>query len=187
MRLAARLSTPTLALTLALVLALPVQARPLSEDEAATLSTSVDAYLTAIGSRNAEKIVAALPPRIINAFAGATGLEANVLVKTLTEQTAAVMKGTQFSDLASGKSNLSAEEGALADGSTVTWVLIPTRFTATADGKATVNEQPLLAVSEDGAWYFLRIDGPERQALAAAAYPFLKDVPMPQATVRAVE
>lgn len=183
MRLAAQLS----ALTLALVLALPVQARPLTETEAATLSKSVDSYLDAIGKRNAQKIVGALPPRIINAFAGATGLPANELVKTLTEQTAAVMKSTSFTDLAAGKSSLSADEGVLADGSSVTWVLIPTRFTATTDGKATVNEQPLLAVSEDGTWYFLRIDGPERQALAAAAYPFLKDVAMPQATVRAVE
>lgn len=183
MRPAALLS----ALALSLTLALPADARPLTGDEAETLSKSVDAYLSAIGKRNAQKIVEAIPPRILNAFAGATGLEASDLTETLVEQTAAVMEGTNFTDLAAGKSALSAEEGALADGSSITWVLLPTRFTATAEGKSTINEQPLLAVSEGGTWYFLRIDGPERQALAAAAYPFLKDVAMPAATVTPVE
>lgn len=175
------------ALFLSLVLALPAAARPLSQSEADTLSVAVDAYLAAIGAGSAEKIVTAMPPRILNVFAGATGVEASQLTEVLTGQTAAMMKGTRFTDLAAGKSRLEAEEGTLQDGSQVTWVLIPTRFTSTTGGVATINEQPLLAVNEGGSWYFVRVDGPERQQLAAAAYPFLADVRMPEATVRPAE
>lgn len=172
------------AILLSLVLAFPAQARPLTGEEAEGLSVSVDAYLDAIGAGNAEKIVATMPPRILNVFAGASGTEVSKLTEVLTEQTATLMKGSTFTDLAAGKSKLKAEDGTMPDGSTVTWVLIPTRFTATANGTSTINEQPLLAVKEDGAWYFLRIDGPERQQFAAIAYPFLASVNMPEATVR---
>ncbi|MCV2867201.1 hypothetical protein OEW28_00990 [Defluviimonas sp. WL0002] len=172
------------AILLSLVLALPAQARPLTGSEAETLSVSVDAYLEAIGAGSAEKIVASMPPRILNVFAGSTGVETSKLTQVLTEQTESLMKGTRFSNLAAGKSTLKAEDGVMPDGSTVTWVLIPTRFTATANGTSTINEQPLLAVQEDGTWYFLRVDGPERQQLAAIAYPFLAGVTMPESTVR---
>ncbi|HPE26617.1 hypothetical protein [Albidovulum sp.] len=172
------------ALLLSLALAFPASARPLTQGEAETLSVSVDAYLAAIGAGSASDIVAAMPPRLLNVFAGATGVEAAALTKVLTDQTAALMEGTRFSDLAAGKSKLKAEEGTLSDGTTVTWVLIPTRFTATTGDAATINEQPLLAVMEDGKWYFLRVDGPERQQVAAAAYPFLAKVKMPEATIR---
>jgi len=61
--------------------------------------------------------------------------------------------------------------------------VVPTSFVSESKGKATRNEQPLLAVEEAGKWYFLRIDGQERQDLAMIAYPFLKDEKIPEARV----
>ena len=49
---------------LAILLALPVQARPLAEGEQADLMKAVGAYLRATGNGNAEKIVSTIPPRV---------------------------------------------------------------------------------------------------------------------------
>ncbi|MEZ5777458.1 MAG: hypothetical protein R3E44_03760 [Paracoccaceae bacterium] len=172
-----------LALILSALLAVPAAARPLSSDEEAALWKSADAYLRAIGRGDAKGIVAALPPRILNVFAGATGVEVKKLEETLVEQTAAVTKGTKFSELAAKRDGVNAEDAVLADGTAVTWVLVPTSFVTESKGKKARNNQPLLAVREADKWYFLRIDGPERQQMATLAYPFLAGMAFPAAAV----
>ena len=176
-----------LALALSAMLAFPAVARPLAPAEMETLTAAVDRYLSSIEKADAPAIVGALPPRILNVFAGATGTEADKLESTLIDQTKAMMKGTRFSNLAYGKSQLVAEDAALADGTAVTWVLIPTAFVSEAKGDRTKHEQPLLALNEGGDWYFLRIEGPQSQQLAAIAYPFLAQVRFPPSSASAVK
>ncbi|MBC7142625.1 MAG: hypothetical protein H5U18_10815 [Rhodobacteraceae bacterium] len=175
------------AVLLAVLMAHPVAARPLDAGEAKALDASLGAYLRAIGRSDAKGIVAALPPRVLNVFAGATGVETRKLEATLVDQTRTLMKGTTVRDVTADQSDLDAGEDALADGTKVTWVLIPTAFVTEADGAVMRNEQPLLAVEDGETWYFLRIDGPERQQLAALAYPFLAGREFPPATVTAVK
>jgi hypothetical protein len=182
-----RLAGLVLAAGLTLFAAAPVAARPLGAEEATALQKSVDTYLGAIGRRDAGQIIAALPPRVLNVFAGATGIEARKLNSTLVEQTETMMKGATFRDLAAEEGALEATETTLADGTEVTWVLVPTRFTMQSDGKRTLNRQPLLAVRENQTWYFLRVDGAERRQLAALAYPFLAEVAMPEARITPME
>lgn len=175
------------AIALSVLMTLPAAARPLTAPETEALGKSVDRYLAAIGKGDAAGIVAALPPRMMNVFAGATGVEANKLTETLVDQTKAVMKGTKFRNLAAGRSNLDAEDVGLADGSTVTWVLLPTAFTTEIKGEKTQHQQPLLALNEGGSWYFLRIEGPQSQQLVAIAYPFLAEVEFPPASASAMK
>ena len=182
-----RLAALALAAGLALCAAVPALARPLEAEEATALMKSVTEYLGAIGQRDAPRIIAALPPRVLNVFAGATGIEARKLNATLIEQTETMMKGATFRDLAAEEGTLNATETALADGTEVTWVLVPTRFTMQSDGKRTLNQQPLLAVREDQTWFFLRVDGEERRQLAALAYPFLAEVTLPEARITPME
>ncbi|MDW4549357.1 hypothetical protein R5H32_08345 [Defluviimonas sp. D31] len=176
-----------LAAALAALVALPAAARPLSPAEAEAMQRSLDSYLRSITAGNAEKIVGALPPRILNVFAGASGIESKQLESTLVEQTKDLMKGTKYRNVTANLEALDAEDSALGDGTEATWVLIPTAFTTVSKGKKTRHQQPLLAVSEGESWHFLRIDGPERQQLAAIAYPFLADKSFPPATTAAVE
>jgi hypothetical protein len=171
------------ALALGLLLALPAAARPLSPEEEAALTRSMDNYLRAIGSGDAERIVKGIPPRIMNIFAGTSGVEAKDLEKTLVEQTAAMMKGSSFTEIGADRSALDAQDATLADGSAVTWVVVPTAFTAEANGTRTRNEQPMLAIREGDGWYFVRIDGPAQQQMVAMGYPFLADVAFPKARV----
>ncbi len=177
MRLA-RLAVPLLAL----LLALPAAARPLDRAEAKALDKALDRYLAAIGSGDAGTMVAAMPPRVVSVFAAATGMEEAGLKATLVAQTGALMKGTRVRDLSADQSAVDAGDETLGDGTKVTWALVPTTFVSEADGKAQRNEQPLLAVREGKAWYFLRIDGKDRQQLAALAYPFLSGRNFPEAT-----
>ncbi|MCB2115754.1 MAG: hypothetical protein KDE00_05485 [Rhodobacteraceae bacterium] len=175
------------AIVLAILLpAMSADARPLTSGESGSLGKAVSGYLAAIEKNDAKGIVGALPPRVIAVFAGATGMEEKALTATLTEQTSAMLAGTTVRDVTADESALDAEDADLADGSKVTWVLIPTAFVSEVKGKATRNEQPLLAVSEKGKWYFLRVDGKERRDLAAVAYPFLKDQTIPGAKVTPV-
>jgi hypothetical protein len=171
-----------LAILFAALLAFPAAARPLSPAEADALGKSVERYLSAIGRADAPAIVEALPPRILYVFAGATGVEAGKLEKTLVEQTKALMKGTKFRDLGANRSALDVQEAQLAGGGQVLWTLVPTTFTTEAKGKRTRHDQPLLALREKETWYFLRIDGPQQRQLAALAYPFLSDVEFPAAS-----
>lgn len=176
-----------IAFALSAMLALPAVARPLAPAEMDALDTAVDRYLSAIEKADAPAIVGALPPRILNVFAGATGTEAGKLEATLVDQTKAMMKDTRFRDLAYGRSQLVAEDAALADGTAVTWVLIPTAFVAETKGDRIKHEQPLLALNEGGDWFFLRIEGPQSQQLAAIAYPFLSEVTFPPSSASAAK
>ncbi len=171
-----------LAPLLALALALPAAAQPLDQAEAKALDNAVTAYLAAIAEGDAGGIVAAMPPRVVSVFAAATGMEEARLKTTLVRQTGEIMKGTRVRDLSADQSALDAAEETLADGTRVTWLLVPTAFVSEAGGKATRNTQPLLAVREGRTWSFLRIDGKDRQDLAALAYPFLAGETFPKAT-----
>ena len=62
-------------LFLALSLALPLNARALSEEEQAGLTKAVDSYRRVTTAKNAEKIVATIPPRVLNVFAGTATLQ----------------------------------------------------------------------------------------------------------------
>ena len=70
-------------LLLALTFALPLDARPLSEAEATGLDKAVATYLRATMSKDAEKVVGTIPPRILNVFAGTAGIEAKEVRTTL--------------------------------------------------------------------------------------------------------
>ncbi|MGB7321857.1 MAG: hypothetical protein WBC95_10630 [Albidovulum sp.] len=160
----------------------PAVARTLDPTDAAALDKSVSAYLQAIGKGDAKGIVAALPPRILNVYAGATGIEMSKLRTTLEKQTQALLKGTKFRDLSADQADLDATDEVLSDGETVSWIVVPSAFATVTDSIVTQHLQPLLAINEGGKWYFLRIEGPDSQALAALAYPFLADQELPAAT-----
>ncbi len=171
------------AIALMLCAALPAVARPLSEDETKALTRSMDSYLRAIGSGDATRIVEGIPPRIVNIFAGTSGVEAHSLKKTLVDQTAAMLKGAKFSDVGADATAINAQDAAMADGTTVTWAVVPTSFTATTKTAKTRNEQPMLAIREDKTWYFVRIDGEQQKQMVSIAYPFLASVQFPEARV----
>lgn len=172
---------------LAVSLALPVNARALGDAEQADLLAAVNSYLRATGAENAEKIVATIPPRILNVFSGSSGIEASKLQKTLIAQTAELLKTTKFSQFQASKGPFDAQDATLADGANVTWVVVPTEFTSEAAGKKTRNAQPLLALFEAGKWYFTRIDGPQQQQIVAMAYPFIADAALPAASSTPLE
>ncbi len=167
------------AIAITILLALPASARPLGEDEAAQMSKSVDIYLRAIGRGEAERVISALPPRVLNVFAGQSGIEAKKLIDTLAAQMRELTKGVSFSDFTSEKNGLVAEDATLADGSVVTWVLVPTAFTAKSEAGRTRHEQPLLVLREGDKWYMMRLEGAAQVQLVSYAYPFLTDIILP--------
>ncbi|MCX7890407.1 MAG: hypothetical protein N2422_11895 [Rhodobacteraceae bacterium] len=170
------------ALTLALaVAALPAVARPPTAEESTKLIRAVDSYLSSISGKDAERLIAAIPPRIVGIFAGAAGVEVDKVNKLLVDQTRAMMKGARFADLAADKSAIDLGDAQLKDGTAVTWALIPVSFVTEVGEKRTRSSLPMLAVSEKNRWYFVRIDGPQQKKLVQIAYPFLNDVVIPDA------
>lgn len=171
-----------LCVVIALLTALPAVARPLSEDEARSLDRALKTYLNATRGNNAETLVKAIPPRIMNVFAGSAGIEASKLEKTLVTQTRALTKGLTVRNPVADESALDATDAALADGTVVTWVVVPTSYEAEKDGKKTLNSQALVALNEAGKWYFVRMDGDQQRQIATIAYPFLAEAMVPAAT-----
>ena len=168
-----------LAAALSLVLAVPAAARPLGTDEAKQMSKSVGIYLRAIGRNEHERVIASLPPRVLNVFAGQAGIEASALVPTLAAQMKELTKGATFSDFTTDETTLDANDATLADGTPVTWVLVPTSFVAETKAGKSRNEQPLLVLREGDKWYMMRIEGAAQQQLVSYAYPFLAEVQIP--------
>ncbi len=169
---------------LVLSVALPAAARPLTEDEAGGLTRAVDSYRRATMGKNAEKIVATIPPRVVNVVAGSAGIEASKVQKTLIEQTTELMKTSAVSDFVTAPGPYEANDAVLDDGTAVVWVVVPAQFVAEGNGKKTRNSQPLLALQEGGKWYFSRIDGPQQQQIVSFAYPFIAGVKLPAAVVQ---
>lgn len=170
------------AILMTFLLAGHATARPLDETEQTALMKAVDSYLRATGAGNAEKIVDTIPPRIVNVFAGSAGIEAKKVQETLVTQTKEILKTTKISEFVASKGPFDAQDSKLADGTDITWVVVPIEFTAEANGKKTRNAQPLLALHEGEKWYFSRIDGPQQQQIVALAYPFMTEAKLPQAT-----
>lgn len=174
-----RLPVVLATLALSALMALPAAARPLSSAEAKEMNKSVGIYLRAIGRGEAERVVSALPPRVLNVFAGQAGIESKDLISTLGAQMKTMMKSAKFSDFTAAEDGLDAQDATLADGTPVTWVLVPTAFTAKTDAGTTRNQQPLLVIREKGNWYMMRVEGEAQQQMVSFAYPFLKDVDIP--------
>jgi len=166
-------------LLLALTFALPLDARPLSEAEAKGLDKAVASYLRATMSKDAEKVVGTIPPRILNVFAGTAGIEAKDVQKTLNAQAQERMKTTEITGFVAAPGPYEGNDATLADATVVVWAVVPTQFTAEANGAKTLNHQPLFAVLETDKWYFSRIDGPQQQQIVSFAYPFIATATLP--------
>lgn len=162
-----------------MALALPAAARPLTEAEGKGLTKAVTRYQQATERGNASAIVATIPPRIINAFVGAAGIEASKVNEVLVAQTKEILKSAKISDFTVGAGPYDATDVTLADGTPLVWVVVPAQFVTEANGQKVRNDQPLFAVEEDGAWYFSRVDGAQAQQLIATAYPFVAGVTFP--------
>ena len=169
---------------LVVMMAQPLAARPLSEAEAESLTKAVDSYRRVTVAKNAEKIVATIPPRVLNVFAGTAGIEASAVQETLVTQTGELMKKVSISDFVAAPGPYDAQDATLADGTAVVWVVVPTQFVAETEAGRTFNQQPLLAILEGGNWYFSRIDGPQQQQIVAFAYPFVAEATLPTAISR---
>lgn len=171
----------TISVLLSGLLGLPAVARDLTPEEAGTLDKAASSYLRAVDRGDAAGIVAALPPRVLSVFGAASGIEEKNLEKKLVEQTAELMKATDFRDVAAAAETPVAGDAQLADGTPVVWSILKTSFVTEANGQAMMNWQPLLALNEGDKWYFLRVEGPQSKQLAAIAYPFLSDIDFPSA------
>lgn len=166
-----------------LSLSLPLSARPLSEAEAAGLTKALEGFFHANTSGEAARIVATLPPRVVNVFAGTAGIEADAVQATLTKQTAELMKKTKVSEFVAAPGPYDASDAKLTDGSAVVWVVVSTQFVTTTDRVKSRNSQPLFAVLEGDHWYFSRVDGPQQQQLLSFAYPFIAEAKLPASSV----
>lgn len=166
-------------LFLALTFALPLHARPLSEVEAKSLDKAVAGYMRATMSKDAEKVVATIPPRILNVFAGTAGIEAKDVQKTLITQTKELMKTTAITEFVAAPGPYEGNDATLADSTPVVWAVVPTQFVTATNGAKALNHQPLFAVLEADKWYFSRIDGPQQQQIVGFAYPFITTATLP--------
>lgn len=157
-------------------------ARPLAAPEEKALAKAVDGYLGAIETGRAEQVVAAIPPRILDLFAKQSDMDVGALQAILVDQTSALLSQSAFSALSAKVKGADATDSTLPDGTSVTWAIVPMQFVVKAQGSRTRNTQPMLALLEQGRWYFIRIEGAAQSRMVSLAYPFTADARYPAAT-----
>lgn len=174
-----RLLAPLAALAIAIAPA--AFARPLTADEAQALEKVIGTFGRAMDRGDAERIVDTLPPRVLNFAAAQSGMEIKVLQSAMIDQTKGLLKDAKFSDFAAPITEADAQDATAPDGKPVVWTILRSSFKLKANDQTTLNEQPLVAVNEDGAWYLMRIEA-GAEVMLGAIYPFLKDVQYPAAS-----
>lgn len=153
----------------------------LAFDEADRLAVlaRADSYEAAVAHRDYSVFVDAVPPRLLSALALRSNMDSDTLKQAMRVQVSEAMAGVTLDDF-------DLQTGAMTTGDTRTgrpYALIPTLTTIAEDGAAPAPVRTVtLAMKDGGAWYLVRLDGPEQAAALRAAYDDFSDVALEAAS-----
>lgn len=153
---------------------MPAAAKSLSEAEQAALSETVDDFSKAMKGNDFKRVIATLPPRLIEKMSAQVGVPADQLRDMLAAQSAQVMGNATVEKFATDLSDLSAKSGKMPDGSKVLYAFVPAEVVFTMGGKTHEAPQNLLALKDGEAWYLMRVQSDGHVKMLQDIYPFLK-------------
>ncbi|MGH1458466.1 MAG: hypothetical protein ACRBBT_06150 [Paracoccaceae bacterium] len=159
---------------LCLGLAAPLAAKGMAEAEQAALAQTIDEFSTAMKADDFARVIATLPPRLMQAMSAQTGMPVDQLRNALAAQSAQVMGDSSVETFDTDLSDLNAKTGKMPDGSKVLYTFVPAQVEMTVKGKPISQPQNLLALKEDGAWYLMRVQSDGHVKMLQAIYPFFK-------------
>jgi hypothetical protein len=173
-------------LAIAAVLALVIVAgsawaRPLSDQERASLSATIESYNTAVRAGDYAHMAQSMPPKIVGAVAVRVGKSSDQVVGLMTKAIEQTLQGgaVKIESFALDLGNADHKE--LASGAP--YVLIPTETTIAVGGRRVRERSLTLALLDGGKWFLLRINSAAQVQILRDGYPDFTSVEFPSGSM----
>jgi hypothetical protein len=179
---AARMAmVPVLALVLA---ASAARARPLSDQEKASLAATVQGFEAAVRADDHTRVAQIMPPKVVDALARRIGATSDQVIAEMTKATQQMLQEGN-TKIESFRMDLgSADHKELAGGAP--YVLIPTHTIIAAGGERVEERSHALAILDDGKWFLLRIKDEVQLYILREGYPEFGGVELPSSSIEAL-
>ena len=157
-------------------------ARALSDEERASLATTVESFVAATREGNFARVAQALPPKVLGDFARRAGATPDQTVALMSK---AMQQALQEGDIKIelfGMDLGNADHNELASGAP--YLLIPTQTIIAVGGRRFREGSHTLALLDGGKWFLLRTDAPQLHILVDV-YPEFAGVEFPSGSIEA--
>jgi hypothetical protein len=176
----------TMRLTIATVLALALLpsvawARPLSDQERASLAATVESFDIAMREGNYARVAKIMPPKAISAVAHRAGATPDQIVELMINAMQETFRAVKFELFRMDLANASHKE--LANGTP--YVLIPTRVVVVGPGRRVRESSHTLALLDEGKWFLLRIKDASQVSFLLDGHPEFATVEFPSGSIEA--
>jgi hypothetical protein len=159
-------------------------ARPLSDQEKASLAATVESLAVATRAGDYGRVARMMPPKVIAAFARRAETTPDQVIAFLTKTWQQMFQGGGV-EIESFKIDLaSADHKELPGGAP--YVLIPTRVTIAAVGRLFQEQSHTLAILDGGKWYLLRISDAKQVQILLDGHPEFASVKLPSGSIEAL-
>ncbi|MDO8361048.1 MAG: hypothetical protein Q7T08_13590 [Devosia sp.] len=158
------------------------EARELTEAEHAGLAATVDSFNAAMRSSDVERVIATVPPRVMQAMADKFGMPLDQMRAVAIEQTRQTMAGAAIVSFGMDLPNAAYAE--TPDGTP--YALIPTETVMQFGADKMRAAADTLALIDEGAWYLLRVSDDAQVEFLKQVYPAFAEVELPRGTLEPV-
>jgi hypothetical protein len=167
-----------IAAVLALVL-LPCAAlaRPLTDQERASLAATVESFEAAMREGNFTRVAQTVPPKVIGAIARRAGTTPDQIVASMIKAMQQTLQGGDTKIESFGMDLATANHKELASGEP--YVLIPTQTIIAVGGRRFRERSHTLALLDEGKWFLLRINNARQIEILREVYPEFTSVEFP--------
>lgn len=149
----------------------------------AAVKTTFETLIDGIKTNDYAKILAVMPPSMLEKMAEPTGMDVVAFKAVAVEQMKAAMQQVKINEVSYDLDGMkTATSSADRD-----YAIVTTTTVMDMGGAAIQAVGPALAFEDDGNWYVLQIQSPDQAALLAQTYPDLADVELPAPEITPVE
>ncbi len=160
------------------------EARSLDDKERTALASTVSEFDAAMRENNFDRIIATVPPKVMNAIAGKAGIDAEKMRSMMSEMMKAMMKDVKIEQFSMDVSKADLKE--LASGAP--YALIPTETVISAGEMGRVKQKShTLALLDDGKWYLVRVSELQQLVIVREVYPEFTNVEFPQGSMEVLK
>jgi hypothetical protein len=168
----------------AFLLPVSASARSLEDKEKAALGTTVAEFDAAMKANNFERVIATVPPKVINSIASKGGIKVEDLKPVMIAMMKSAMEKVKIESF--GMDLAKAEYKETANGTP--YVLIPTTTVMSAPEIGKIQQKShSLGIMDEGKWYLIRVSEAQQVVILREVYPEFTGVEFPQGSMEAVK
>ena len=164
-----------------------LHARPMTEQETASLNKGLEQFKSDLEAANGEGIVAIIPPKVISLISKKAKLDEAILRDKIKAQMDEVMKQATLHEMSFDTSANEIKDEKLASGDEISYSIIPLSFTMTMQDTKMKMDQPMFALLENEKWYFVRVEQPAQLNMLIEVYPFVKKIELPESRSQIIQ